>query len=69
MATKKHEYAVWGIPPGDTDETVLFTRARTAAEARAAAAALADRHGCIAVRIQTLRLDGIDIDFAGCVVK
>lgn len=63
------EYVVWGIPPGETEEAPLFTRAKTAAQARAAAAALEARHGCSAVRVQTIRFDGKDIDWAGCVAK
>jgi len=50
------EYVVWGVPPGGDAETVLYTRAATMAEARRVAVVLERRHGCTAVRIQTIDL-------------
>lgn len=63
----KPEYVVWGVPPGGDDEVPLFTRATTEQEARLAAAALADRHGCTALRVQIVRMDELP-DFAGAIV-
>lgn len=48
------EYPIWGVPPGGDDETILYTRATTLAEARRVAAILQEKHGCTAVRIQSL---------------
>lgn len=50
------EYVVWGVPPGGDAETILYTRAATLAEARRVAAVLEAKHGCTAVRIQSLDL-------------
>ena len=50
------EYPIWGVPPGGGAETILYTRATTLAEARRVAAILKEKHGCTAVRIQSLDL-------------
>ncbi len=50
------EYVIWGIPPGQSDETVLYTRAETMERAEQAAALLASRHGCCNLRIQVIDL-------------
>lgn len=48
------EFVVWGIPPGDEYENVLYTRATTAAEAGRVAATLEREHGCRKTRVQIL---------------
>ena len=50
------EYPIWGVPPGGDAETILYTLATTLAEARRVATVLERRHGCTAVRIQSLDL-------------
>ena len=40
------EFVVWGIPPNETYEEPLFTKAKTLTEAKNVARLLAEKHGC-----------------------
>ena len=53
-ASGGREFVVWGIPPGETAETILYSKAGSMEQARRAADALAYRHGCAAVRVQVV---------------
>ena len=48
------EFAIWGIPPGETEETILYTKADSLEQAQRAAEALGARHGCTGIRVQIL---------------
>jgi hypothetical protein len=55
------EYAIWGVPPGADDETLLCAINRetnwespTMADARRIVGVLENKHGCRRVRIQCL---------------
>jgi len=54
------EYPIWGVPPGQADETLLYTKATTAAEAERVKRVL-EAKGCTAVRVQTLDLADDDV--------
>ncbi len=55
------EYAIWGIPPGQSDETLLVAMPggkpiTSAFQANRLAELMADKHKCTKVRVQ--KLDG-----------
>lgn len=50
------EYPIWGIPPGKTEEDLLYTRARTMEEAKRVCRILETEHGVTRPRIQVLDL-------------
>jgi hypothetical protein len=50
------EYPIWGIPPGKTDEDLLYTRATTMNEAKRVCRILETEHGVTRTRIQVLDL-------------
>ena len=53
-ASGGREFAIWGIPPGETEETILYTKADSLEQAQRVAVALGARHGCSGVRVQIL---------------
>lgn len=55
------EYIVWGIPPGEEHENVLYTQAKTMKRAREVCKILETGHGCTKCRVQVL--DGSLPDF------
>ena len=50
------EYPIWGIPPGKTEEDLLYTRATTMDEAKRVCRILETEHGVTRTRIQVLDL-------------
>ena len=52
----KKEYIIWGIPPGERDEDVLYTKADSPAEAKRVMDILKNEHGCTKLRVQVLDL-------------
>ena len=50
----RREYVVWGIAPGETEETILYTKANSLEQAQRVAESLGSRYGCLGVRVQTL---------------
>jgi hypothetical protein len=50
------EYVIWGVPPGEQHENVLYTRAESMPEARKVIHTLETKHGCTKCRIQVLDL-------------
>lgn len=62
MPTKQSttEYVVWGIPKGETDEQVLYTKATTATRA-AQAKTILETKGCTQVRIQVVDMAADDL--------
>jgi len=50
----KTEFAIWGIPPGERDEQLLFTKAKTPKEAEKMKDILTKKHKCKNVRIQVI---------------
>ena len=48
------EFVVWGIPPNETYEEPLFTKAKTLTEAKNVARLLAEKHGCTKTRVQVI---------------
>ena len=55
-AESEIEYPIWGIPPGKTEEDLLYTRARTMEEAKRVCRILETEHGVTRPRIQVLNL-------------
>ena len=52
------EYVVWGIPPGQKSETILFTKAENMQQAKKVVEILEKKHGCKECRVQVLDLSG-----------
>ncbi len=50
------EFAIWGIPPDKTEETLLHTKAESLREAETVKRILESRFGCRRVRIQIMNL-------------
>ncbi len=50
----KKEYAIWGIPKGESDEKLLYTKATTFEEAKTYASVLEGKYGATKTRIQVL---------------
>ena len=59
----KTEYIVWGIPPGERDEEILYTKAKSSSEAKKVCDILTQKHGCKKCRVQILNLSQ-DTDFS-----
>ena len=55
----RREYVIWGIAPGETEETILYTKANSPEQAQRVAESLGSRYGCLGVRVQTLGEDAI----------
>ncbi len=55
------ELVIWGIPKGEKDEQVLFTKAKTDKEAKNVIKILTDKHGVTKARVQVIDFStGID---------
>ena len=52
----KKEYIIWGVPPGERNEDVLYTKADSPAEAKRVMDILKNEHGCTKLRVQVLDL-------------
>ena len=52
----KREYAIWGIPKGKTEDTLLYTKARSMGEARRVMKTLRNTYGARAMRVQVIDL-------------
>ena len=52
----KKEYIIWGVPPGQRNEDVLYTKADSPAEAKRVMDILKNEHGCTKLRVQVLDL-------------
>tara|TARA_Y100000310_G_scaffold174082_1_gene174191 strand:+ start:154 stop:360 length:207 start_codon:yes stop_codon:yes gene_type:complete len=50
------EFVIWGIPPGKTEEEVLYTKAKSGKEAIVVANNLVIAYGVTKPRIQTIDL-------------
>jgi len=50
------EFPIWGIPPGAKREELLYTKAKSHAEAKKIVKILTDKHGVTKARIQVLDL-------------
>ena len=48
------EFVVWGIPPNEEHETVLYTLATTLEEAKKVSALLVAKHGVTKAHIQVI---------------
>ena len=51
------EYAVWGIPTGEKEETLLLTRIEKGSKAIALANELMKTHGVTKARVQTIDMN------------
>ena len=52
----KFEYIIWGVPKGERNEQILFTKAKSSGEAKKIMKILKDKHGVSKIRLQTLDL-------------
>lgn len=50
------EYVIWGVPPGEVDEQILYTLAKSMDEANAVMKVLATKHGATAMHVQVIDL-------------
>jgi hypothetical protein len=51
------EFVVWGIPPNETEETLLYTLAKTLQEAKGIVELLTEKHGVTEAHIQIINFD------------
>tara|TARA_Y100000310_G_C20084149_1_gene535243 strand:- start:43 stop:282 length:240 start_codon:yes stop_codon:yes gene_type:complete len=53
---RKNEYIVWGVPEGEKDEKIMYTKAKNNNEAKKVVDILEKKHGVTKLRIQVLDL-------------
>ena len=52
----KNEYIVWGVPKGEKDEMIMYTKAKNFNQAKKVVDVLEKKHGVTKLRIQVLDL-------------
>ena len=57
LSESKKEFVIWGIPPGKSSETILYTKAKSNGEAKKILKVLVSKHGIKKGRIQVLDLE------------
>lgn len=55
-AAGKKEYIIWGVPPGERDEVIAYTKAQSPSEAKKVMDILKNKHGLTKLRLQVLDL-------------
>ncbi len=57
-----NEYVIWGVPNGEQDEAILYTKATSMDSATKIKTVLEKKHACTGVRIQVIDMsaDGVD---------
>ncbi len=56
-----NEYVIWGMPKGEQDETILYTKATSMDSATKIKTVLEKKHACTSVRIQVVCMDMDDL--------
>ena len=59
----KTEYPIWGVPKGETTETLLYTKAKSYAEAKLLCEVFETKYGATKTRIQILEFNNNKMDF------
>jgi hypothetical protein len=57
----KDEYIIWGIPKGEIEEQILFTKSVSEKHAKKVCDALEKQYHCTKLRIQTLSFKQNDV--------
>ncbi len=66
VEAKKEEFVIWGVPEGQKDEVVVYTKAKTEGEAKKVMKILKDKHNVTKVRLQIIDFS-TEIDFVGAI--
>ena len=53
---EQKEYIIWGVPPGERDEVIAFTKAKSMPEAKKVMDILKQKHGLTKLRVQVIDL-------------
>lgn len=56
LLNEEKEFIIWGVPPGEKDEVVAYTKAKNMPEAKRVIDILKTKHGLTKLRIQIIDL-------------
>ncbi len=56
LLKEEKEFIIWGVPPGERDEVVAYTKAKSMPEAKKVMDILKQKHGLTKVRVQVIDL-------------
>lgn len=56
LLTEQKEFIIWGVPPGEKDEIVAYTQAKSMPEAKKVMELLSKKYGVTKLRVQVIDL-------------
>ena len=56
LIKEEKEFIIWGVPPGERDEVVAYTKAKSMPEAKKVMDILKQKHGLTKLRVQVIDL-------------
>ena len=56
LLKEEKEFIIWGVPPGEKDEVVAYTKAKSMPEAKKVMDILKQKHGLTKLRVQVIDL-------------
>lgn len=56
LLKEEKEFIIWGVPPGERDEVVAYTKAKSMPEAKKVMDILKQKHGLTKLRVQIIDL-------------
>jgi len=56
LLKEEKEFIIWGVPPGERDEVVAYTKAKNMPEAKKVMDILKQKHGLTKLRVQVIDL-------------
>lgn len=56
LLKEEKEFIIWGVPPGEKDEVVAYTKAKSMPEAKKVMDILKQKHGLTKLRVQIIDL-------------
>jgi len=56
LLKEEKEFIIWGVPPGERDEVVVYTKAKSMPEAKKVMDILKQKHGLTKLRVQVIDL-------------
>ena len=56
LLKEEKEFIIWGVPPGERDEVVAYTKAKSMPEAKKVMDILKQKHGLTKLRVQVIDL-------------
>lgn len=56
LLKEEKEFIIWGVPPGERDEVVAYTKAKSMPDAKKVMDILKQKHGLTKLRVQVIDL-------------